>query len=114
MAELNPPMWLEAESHPSDAMRRLVEWLNPAGVLSGFAVTEKAAPGMGVTVSTGAGMVAGDYVTVRQNDGTYKTTTIASVTDGVTIVLTAGLAVAASVGNEVRTTRFKAMANLAA
>lgn len=60
MAELNPPMWLESEAHPSDGMRRLLGWSHAPGVFEGLGVTEKAAPDMGVTVGVGSGVVAGD------------------------------------------------------
>lgn len=52
-------------------------------------------------VTTTSGMTAGDYICVELDDDTLHKTTISSVTDSDTVVLTTGLASATAVGNRV-------------
>jgi len=54
-----------------------------------------------MVVDSTAGMVAGDIIGVYQDDGTIHWTTISSVTDAATLVLTTGLASAAATTNRV-------------
>lgn len=52
-------------------------------------------------VTTTSGMTAGDYICVELDDNTLHKTTIQSVTDSDTVVLTTGLASATAIGNRV-------------
>jgi hypothetical protein len=65
-------------------------------------------------VDATAGMTAGDIVGVTLDNGAIHWTTIASVTDGDTFVLTAGIPAgeSAAIDNDIYTSLFKAMANL--
>lgn len=52
-------------------------------------------------VDSTAGMTAADYIGIKLDDGTIHWTTISSVTDSDTVVITTGLASAAAVDNKV-------------
>lgn len=52
-------------------------------------------------VTTTSGMTAGDYIGIELDDGTLHKTTISSVTDSDTVVITAGIASAAAIGNRI-------------
>ena len=52
-------------------------------------------------VTTTSGMTAGDYIGIELDDATLHKTTIASVTDSDTVVITTGIASAAAVGNRI-------------
>jgi len=54
-----------------------------------------------IEVDTTIGMTAGDYIAIILDDGTLHKTTIASVTDSDTVVITTGLASAAAIDNRV-------------
>lgn len=52
-------------------------------------------------VTTTSGMNAGDYIGIELDNDTLHTTTIASVTDSDTVVITTGLASAAAISNRI-------------
>lgn len=52
-------------------------------------------------VTTTSGMTAGDYIGIELDDDTLHKTTIASVTDSDTVVITTGIASAAAIGNRI-------------
>ena len=68
-----------------------------------------------LTVASTTNMVVNDVIGIQMNDGTgWHWTTIATIPNGTSLTITAGLGFAANSGNVVVTDFFKAQANLAA
>jgi len=63
--------------------------------------TDEALGQSSIEVTTTSGMTAGDYICIEQDDDTLHKTTIASVTDGDTVVITNVTTDEASAGNRV-------------
>lgn len=81
--------------------------LSPTGDQASLTMNDTTMRIAGVTsdtilqVTTTSGMVAGDYIGIELDNATLHKTTIASITDSDTVVITTGIASAAAVGNRV-------------
>lgn len=88
MAEVNPPVWLDAGSYPAELMRRALKDLIPGGASgvvesSDLAVTANGTPNMSVNVATGSAFILGTEETEQgayhvYNDATANLTVTAA------------------------------------